>query len=343
MNKNLKKLLNFLVFAVILTVLYFILRKIGFKNIYNNLLAAEKTYLILAFLCTLAGFFIWNLKWYFLTNKIKKVNFWYLFLTLMASSFVNTTTPGARVGGEPLRAFYLSKKYKTEKSKFFAGIIADKAVNSIAFIVLTVLSILFVILFVEVSVKIKIILEVALVVITALIIAGIILKQKAKLKKEYLTRIAKKIYYFSLFKTLREKFSTYKTFEAYILKKLNNVVNTLRKTLKDKKVISRDLVFSFARWGFIYLSTFFLFKAFGYDISFIAVVVVITLSIFVGSLSIVPGGMGFVETIMISLYLAFGITSGIAATVAVIDRFIFYFYSLVIGGICLVYLSIRYK
>ena len=96
-------------------------------------------------------------------------------------------------------------------------------------------------------------------------------------------------------------------------------------------------------WFFNYLGTFFLFKAFGYNISFIALIVVITLSILLGSLFPLPGGIGIIETIMISLYLSFGINSGIAATVAVIDRFIFYFFSLLIGGISLAYLNIKYK
>lgn len=343
MNKNIKRLLKFVLFLAILIVLYFVLRKIGFSNIYSNLLAAEKIYLLLAFLSTLAAFLVWNLKWYLVTRQITKVNFWHLFLVSMAGSFVNTTTPGARVGGEPLKAYYLSRKYKLEKSKFFATAIADKAVNTIAFIVLSVLSILFVIFFVNISTKIKILLEIVLVVLFALAVAGIILKQKARLKREYLTIIARKIYYFPLFKALRKKFATYKHFERYVIKKLNNIVNVLKRTLQNRKVLSKDILLAFARWVFIYFASFFLFKSFGYDISFFAIVVVITLSIFVGSMMLVPGGMGFIETIMISLYIAFGIDSGVAATVAVIDRFIFYFYSLVIGGICLAYLSIKYK
>lgn len=343
MKKNIKRLLKIVVFIAVLAVLYFVLRKIGFSSIYSNLLAAEKTYLLLAFLSTLAAFLVWNLKWYFLTREITKVKFWHLFLVLMAGSFVNTTTPGARVGGEPLRAYYLSKKYKLEKSKFFATTIVDKAVNTTAFIALSVLSILFVILFVDISIRIKIILEAVLVLLLALVVAGVILRQKAKLKREYLTIIAKKIYYFSLFKALRKKFTTYNHFERYIIKKLNNVVNVLKKTLQKRDVVGKDLLLAFARWFFVYLTTFFLFKSFGYDISFTAIVVVVTLSIFIGSMSIAPGGIGFIETIMISLYLAFGIDSGISATVAVIDRFIFYFYSLVIGGICMAYLSLKYK
>lgn len=343
MKKNVKRALKVVLFLAIFVVLYFILRKIGFSSIYSNLLIADKKYIALAFLAGFASFLVWNLKWYLLVKEVTQAKFWHVFLVLMAGSFVNTTTPGARVGGEPLRAYYLSKKYKLEKSKFFATIITDKAVNTIAFGVLSIFSILFVILFVKVDVKIKIILEILLLILFILVVAGIILRHKMEFKRKYIEIMAKKIYYFPLFKAVRKRFATYKGFEGYIIKKVNNTVKVLKKTLKQKKMLVKDAGFAFLRWVFVYLGTFFLFKAFGYDISFIPIVVVVTLSIFVGSLMAVPGGMGFIETIMISLYLAFGISSGIAAAVAVIDRFIFYFYSLLVGGVCLAYLSMRYK
>lgn len=343
MEKNLKKALKVLIFLAVFVVLYFILRKIGFANIYNNLLIADKKYLLLSFLSAFAVFLTWNFKWYLLVKEIVEVKFHQLFMILMASSFVNTTTPGARVGGEPLRAYYLSKQYKIEKAKFFATALIDKAINTIAFAVLSVFSILFVILFMDIDAKIRLFLEIMLVVLFLLIVTGIALRRKMVFKRKYITDILKKIYYFSLFKTVRKKFLSYKKFENYIIRKLNNVINTLKRILKQKKVFKKDLALAFVRWFFNYLATYFLFRAFGYDVSFIAVIIVVTLSILIGSMLVLPGGMGIIETIMISLYLSFGINPGVAATVAVIDRFIFYFYSLFIGGICLAYLNIRYK
>jgi len=343
MKKNFKRALKLLLFLAIVAVLYFILRKIGFSSIYSNLLIADKKYIALAFLSGFAAFFLWNLKWWLLVREVAQASFWRVFLILMAGSFVNTTTPGARVGGEPLRAYYLSRHYGLEKSKFFATTISDKAVNTLVFGILSMFSMLFVILFVKVDVKIRIALEAVLLILILLIVSGIILRQKVGFKREYVMAISKKIYYFSLFKALRKRFATYKGFERYIIKKINNMINVLKKTLKQKRVLAKDIALAFARWIFIYLGTYFLFKAFGYDISFTAIIIVVTLSIFIGSFMAVPGGMGFIETIMISLYLSFGIGSGVAATVAVIDRAIFYFYSLLVGGICLLYLSTRYK
>jgi len=343
MDKKIKVLLKALLFIAILAVLYTILRKIGFRSIYDNILAADKVYILLAVIAVVSANLVWNLKWYFLAREVAKVRFWHLFVVTLAGSFVNTTTPGARVGGEPVKAYYLSKKYGKEKSKFFATALADKAASALSFGILSVLSMLFVIIFMDVEVKIKIILEIILVAMFLVVGAGILLRQKIEFKSEHTSALLNRIYYFSLFKVLRKRFATYSNFEKYTIKKINNIVNVIKKMVRQKRIVARDLGLAFARWIILYLGAYFLFKSFGYDVSFFAVVIVLTLSLFAGSFFIAPGGIGFIETIMISLYISFGIDPGVAATVAVMDRAIFYFLSLIAGGICLAYLSLKYK
>jgi len=343
MGKNTKRALKAAMLIAMLAVLFFILRKIGFSSIYSNLLSADKTYLLLSFLSALALFLAWNLKWKKLVDEVKPVKFWKLLPVLMAGSFVNTTTPGARVGGEPVRAYYLSKEHKIGKSRFFATTVVDKVSNSIVFAALSAASILFVVLFVKIDTSIKIILETVLAVMFLAVAAGILLRRRIKFKRKYIKKSLEGIYYFFLFNALRKKFNTYKKFEEYIIKKANSIINTTKKILTKTKLLNNSILLALTMWGFNYLGTFFLFKAFGYNANFLAVAIVVTLSILIGSIFALPGGIGLIETLMISLYLAFGINSSVAATVAVIDRFIFYFYSLFAGGICFAYLSIKHK
>jgi len=341
MNKINKIILKTLSVIFVIIILYFILRGIGFINIYNTVKKANILFIILSILSTLAFFLAWNYKWYVLVKEVKKPKFLGLFPILLAGSFINTITPGARVGGEPLRAYYLSKQYKKEKSKFFATTIVDKAINSLAFAAMSAFSILFVIIFVKIGVWVRFVLETALIILSIVIIGGLVLKQKIKITKKQIALVLTKIYYFYLFKLIRKKFTSYKKFENYMIKKLNNILKTSKK-LRTRKIFKKDLSLSFLMWFFNYLGTFFLFIALNHKINFIAIIVVVTLSTLLGSISPVPGGVGIIEAIMISLYLTFGINSGIAATVAVLDRLIYYFYSLLIGGISLFYLNTKY-
>ena len=343
MKKNIKRLIKSILFIIILVALLFILKQIGFQKIYNNLKIAKIHYLILAFSSTLILFLSWNLKWFLLVKEMSKAKFHHCLVILMAGSFINSTTPGARVGGEPLRAYYLSKTYNVEKSKFFATTVIDKVANTLAFTILSIFSILFVILFVDINLKIKIILEIILFFIVIFILAAIILKKKIIFRKRFFTKLLIAIYNFYLFKFIRKKFHSFKKFEQYFIEKIENIINTSKRLLYEKKTFKNSILISFCMWFFNYLGTYFLFKAFSYDISFIAIIIVVTLSLLLGSILVIPGGIGVIETIMISLYISFGINPSIAATVAVIDRFIFYFFSLFVGGICLVYLNLKYK
>ncbi len=343
MEKSIKNLIKFIVFVLVLVVLYFILKEIGFIKIYDNLKIAKVKYIVLAFLSGFVLFITWNLKWYLLLKELTDVKFRHTLLILLAGSFVNSTTPGARVGGEPLRAYYLSKIYNVEKSRFFATTLIDKVANTVAFSFLSIFSILFVILFVDIGLKLKVFLEIILLLILVLILGSVVLKKKIIFKKRYITKILLVVYNFFLFRFVRKKFSTYKKFEGYFVERFDNIVNTSKRLLYQKKIFKNTLILSFVMWFFNYIGTYFLFKAFSYDVSFLAVIIVVTLSLLIGSIIFVPGGIGLIETVMISLYFSFGIGSSIAATVAVVDRFIFYFFSLFVGGLCLAYLNIRYK
>ncbi len=343
MKKSIKNSIKFIILLILLITLFFILKQIGFQQIYSNYKQSNNTYLALAVLSAFFLFLTWNLKWFLLLKEMAHVKFHHALIILFAGSFINSTTPGARVGGEPLRAYYLSKIYKIEKTRFFATTVVDKVANTVAFSLLSIFSILFVILFVDISTKIKIMLEVILLLILVLILSAIVLKKKLIFRKRYATKILFAIYNFFLFKFIRNKFSTYKKFESYFVEKFENIINTSKRLLYEKKTFKNTLILSFVMWFFNYLGTYFLFKAFSYEISFIAIIIVVTLSLLIGSIIAVPGGIGLIETVMISLYLSFGINSSIAATVAVLDRFIFYFFSLLIGGLCLLYLNFKYK
>ena len=58
-----------------------------------------------------------------------------------------------------------------------------------------------------------------------------------------------------------------------------------------------------------------------------------------GDFSPTPGGIGLVEGFMIFLYTAIGINLSVAIIVSLLSRMIGYFFSLVLGGISLVWLE----
>ena len=65
--------------------------------------------------------------------------------------------------------------------------------------------------------------------------------------------------------------------------------------------------------------------------------IVVTLGNIIGDLSLFPSGIGFAELSMTLLYSAMGIFAPLAVLVAFLTRLVYYFVSLTIGGLSLIY------
>lgn len=338
---SIKTILKYISAIVVFILLYFVVKKIGLLEIYNNLKQANLIFLIIAFLSATTYFLIWNYRWYHIVKEIKKVKYLTLFPMFLTGVLLNTITPSARIGGEPLKAFYLSKKYKISKTKAFATTILDKIYNMVIFMALVIFSIIFVILYINIDPTIKTILISFLALILILLTLTFILRKKIKLKNIPFKKLLPKIYKSFLFGMIREKFDTYDKFEYFIDKKIHIFLKFIKKTLRKKKNITKGLLITSFFYLFKFLTVYFIFMALGHRIDFIPIVIVITLSTLLGDISFTPGGIGIIETLMITLYYSFGIIPALAVIVTVIDRAMFYFYSLGLGTISFSYLTLK--
>lgn len=334
--------LKYLSVIVIVGVLfYFVFAKIGLYELYTTLRGMNPLYLILAFLsCTLYMLW-WNIRGYYIMRSIKKIKFLPLVPIFLAGMLLNTITPGARAGGEPIKAVYLSKRFKITKTKAFASTILNIIYNFFIFSLLSIFSILFVILYIKISFAIKIFLLIFLFGIPTLLVLLFLLRKR--IKNLILRKLLGKFYHTFLFTKVRERFDTHKKFEKYINKKIKVFSKFIKKSLKSKKHRAIGLGTTIGFYIFRYLTVYLLFLALGHDIRFIPIIIVITLSTLFGDLSFTPGGMGITEGLMIALYLSFRINPAVAVIVTFIDRAMFYFYSLFLGTIAFIYMTLRKK
>ena len=93
----------------------------------------------------------------------------------------------------------------------------------------------------------------------------------------------------------------------------------------------------------MYLSSYFLFISLNSQINFLSLIVVVTLSYLIGDISPVPGGIGLTEGTMFLLYSAIGVSPSIAIVISLLSRMIYYFFSLLMGGLSLIYLRFTLK
>jgi len=315
--------------VIILVALIYILGKINFSEAYQILQNTKPKFLVLAFVAYALGILVFSLRGMISIRKIIEPDFWFFLNTTLAGSFVNVVTPGAQVGGEPIRAYYLSKKYSKPKAKVFGAVLADRIIHGLVSLFFVIASLLFILTYIPVSREMKIIFQTILFFLLAFL--ALIFFLNMKRTKFNIGGFLKKI------GILRAAKNNGKIKD--IGKHLGNFTNSFKKTFFNKKTLFFGILFSFAVWMLDYLSAYFLFLSLEVRISLFLVIVVTSLGSLIGDLSPTPGGIGLVEGFMIFLYSLVGINLPTAIIVSVLSRLIGYFFSLVVGGISLLYLE----
>ena len=337
MKKSIK--ITFLVLMLIL--IFYFIKKIDIINLHNIIKETNYSLLLVSFLFIGLSFLAWNYRYYRILNHFKKINFFSLIPILMAGVLINTITPTASSGGEPLMAYLVSKKYKIRASQALALTLLDKVYNAIIFLFITLYCILFLSFFIKIGPSTKATI-LTLFIITAIItLPFIFTKEKIRFRGFY-SKIILKILYRSV-NVITKKFPTFKHFEEFVIKKAQYIIKMFKIGLRDKHLIISGSISTMLVWLFMYLNQYYIFKALNYDVSFNAVLIVVSLAWLAGNLAVIPGGIGVFETIMVALYSAFGINLGIAGLATLLARIMYYIYALAVGYICLIYAQFHIK
>lgn len=332
-----------LLFVAVIYLLYLIIRRIG---VYRVLAVLEETpgravYAVVALF--FAAFLLWTFRWQLLMKREERKSILVLFPVYMAGVFGNVMTPGARVGGEPLRAYYMFRIYGGHQTAYLGTILAAKAGNAMVFTVLLLFSVTFIALFVPLNIWLKVLLEGSVLLVVTAMVSGFLLREKIGVRSRLMARLLRALYEFPLLRVLRRRFHSYERFESYMIDKLDNVFAPVVRAATTPKAIGKIVFTTLLSWLVYFLAHYILFIALGAGISFLGVLIIITISQFLGDISTSPGGAGFMEAIMIGLCAAFGVETSIAAAVTLLSRAVFYAYGLGMGGVCLGVLALAYR
>jgi len=316
--------------AIILAILIYILTKINFPEVYQILKTISPKFFLLAFVSYSLGLLIFSLRSMIsLREIIQEHDFWFFLKTTLAGAFVNVITPGAQVGGEPIRAYFLGEKYNKPKTKVFGAVLADRFFHGLVSLFFVIASLLFVLTYIPVSNELKIIFQTALFFILASFALIFFLNMK---KTNFnLEKFLKKIGILGIVRKNKKIHHMGQTF--------GNFKMSFKKTFFGKKTLFFGILFSFAYWILGYLSSYFLFLSLEVKVSFFLVIIVVSIGSLLGDLSPTPGGIGLVEGFMIFLYSIVGVNLPAAIIVSILSRMIGYFYYLILGGISLFHLE----
>ncbi len=335
-----KHSLFIVVVGIIAAVLLF--RFVGTENLLNVFRTANKRIIVEAILLQVPVFLLWNIKWKIVFNFLKeKSNFWQLLVVLLIGNFGDVVGPGSRMGGVPLRVYYLEKLgYKSDTS--LTTVLIERVYNLVAFLILAVFS--FAYAFIKLALPIWLIIMMLAAFSVVLGLTYLLLHAFYNEKKgiTLAMRIVSKLLPF-FYKLKHSKYHReYKTYD----KLYNHVYGIIKHFFDEVIVVSKGkvlwaegVVLSLLYWFVFYLQAWLLFMAVGAPVPFYFVVVMITLSDLVGYLLFIPGGAGVIEVLMILFATSIGIPVASAAAAILLIRGTYYIFGLASGYISMLYFA----
>ncbi|MEM3126748.1 MAG: flippase-like domain-containing protein, partial [Candidatus Woesearchaeota archaeon] len=151
-----------------------------------------------------------------------------------------------------------------------------------------------------------------------------------------------KIYDSWLFEKLRKKFSTEEKFERKVISTVDSFIKQTHVLCRDKKMLREGVLYGIFALLISTIRFYLIFLAIGEKMTPMLILLVLSLSVLVSMISVIPGTFGLVESITIGLLVSLHIDPAVAATATLIDRFLHYLLSLSLGGASFLYLEKKY-
>jgi len=289
---------------------------LGFDSSFPLLLdtfSHNSGYLLLAVACQFLSLTTVWLRWHYIVSQSKtKLKMKDTLLITLVGGAVNNLTPSARMGGEAVKMFLLNQKAKVRTGLSASTIITEKLFDGIVFSVLAVITIIFAAQFLPPWVLLSVLFAFSFAV------GMIILSFQIAYNKRTGEKIVKGV--IRRFGWLINKYRPLPIIRKHALESLEIFNHKTKRILTAKRIWFYGLSFSTLSWVFDILRGFFIFKALGLDVSLPVIALVLILAMLVGSLPLLPGGLGSMESVMIIIYTSSGISLAAAGMQTLIDR-----------------------
>ena len=245
--------------------------------------------------------FIKAIRQQILLQKINVNISWKLSILLYLTGLSMISTPGG--SGMLIKSYYLKKKFGHAISKTFPFIIVERIQDLFGIISVVVATFMFI--------KIGPIIAFVIAITILLIVTYIALRQKKLFDK--LLVISKKL---------------------PILKKrvinFEDSFNTFH-DMTTAKITIKTLVLTVIAWSLDSVVIYFIFRGFNVHLGIIFTTLVIQSSLLIGSMTLIPAGMGLTEFSSIALLIKHDIDLSLAVSILIMYRLVSIWYSTIIG------------
>ena len=301
---------------------------IGPDQIISALQTANINFVILAIVIEFIIIALWNTRWSLICKSLhiphQQLS---LFAMTIVGLAINDLTPSGRSGGEPVRAYLLSRSSNEHFKTTFASVMGDKLLDTLPFMVLAIFAISYLILYLHLGTTLFMLLLVSLVlfVLALVFIIFFCINEEVGMKAIHW-----------VFRQVRR--FTKRDFDKYEERAVSSLVgfqSSLRLLMQDRHLMLITTAISFLVWFLELVRVYVVFLAFGVQVSLGMVASVFLVSSLIGIIPILPGGLGSIDGVMILLYSMAGIPAGISTAATLVERMISLWMVIIIGVILL--------
>lgn len=288
------------------TILFiFTLRYIGIENILKSLKIEHYSYFIIYLVISFLIFLGFVVRW-FLILKCHgySLNLIKLFNYRVAGFAISYLTPSARLGGEPVRTYFLVKE-KVPFEKAMSSVFIDKSLELTANAVMTIIGAIIFLSFVVVSFEF-----IWLVILIIIITIGLLyfFYDRIFRGKGVFTSLIK---FFALNK--------FHFFKGHFLKLRESELEMTRFFKNYKRVFIVSTIISFLLWFLTIFEFKVLLYAFGFEASFLQVFLVLVV-VGIAYIIPIPTALGILESAQVSLFSFFGKSPHYGLGVSLVTR-----------------------
>jgi uncharacterized membrane protein YbhN (UPF0104 family) len=136
MAKRRRLMLRLLIVAACMAALAWTVASLGPRRVLDAALRADPVWLALSALPIVARFVVWGFKWKRMLARRSPVPYSFCIHTLAAGSFVNLTTPSAKLAGGVVRAAFLHRRFGWRMATAYGWSMADQVTNVLGHLLL---------------------------------------------------------------------------------------------------------------------------------------------------------------------------------------------------------------
>lgn len=326
MSKNVKKTVIF--FIVGLFILLAVLYLVGISEIINELLLMNLRYYMIAVGFIIVSIYFWAMRWkIFLKSNNDKISSFNLMKILLVGLAINNITPIAKLGGEPVRAYLLKKKYDINMRDGFASILAELTV----FFIVTFLIIIVALFLLPFTISPPLWIWALTILFGIITLSGFLGIIGVYSNQDFIVKIIK---------WLGNKIKALRPYQETMLERYMDFQKKFRSSLKDKRLFSTALLVTILAKLSNILKYYFIFLALGHPISFIQIIIVIGIGSILLTLPSTPGSLGILEGGLIPVFMILGVPAEIAATGIFLERLVWFWGVTGVGGVIGAYYGI---